>query len=110
MRDAIAKLQYFGEAIRRHEFTEEQSLNYLRRELIPRFSAVHTQLQAYRGPRPETEKKVDLQRRMAGAYLGQVTAMANYIQTKDVRFSTELGEYNRQMQVLNNQMHETAAR
>jgi hypothetical protein len=109
MREALNRMQYFDDMVRRHQFTEEQSLKYLREELVPRFSSVHTQLQAYK-PNPKEEKRVDLTRRMAGAYLGRVTALANYIQTKDVRYSVEFGEYNRQMQVLNEQVQQEMRR
>lgn len=106
MREAISRLQHFGEQVRTHQMTEEQSLKYLKEELIPRFSSVHTQLQAYKITDPSHATRIDLNRRMAGAYLGQVTAMANYIQTKDIKYSIALGEYNRQMEVINAQVIE----
>lgn len=103
MGEAIARLQTFGEAVRSHQITEEQSLESLRQDLIPRFASVHNQLQAYRPHKGEPSAQVDLRRRMAGVYLGQVSAMANFIATKDARYSIELGEYNRQMQTINEQ-------
>jgi hypothetical protein len=101
LQDAVRRYKSFGESLRLHRLTEQQTLDYLQRELIPRFSSVHNELQAYRPPRPETAGHIDLQRRMAGVLLGQVTAMANYIKTKDMRYSLELNQYNRAMEVLN---------
>jgi len=103
MLEAVGRLQSFGESVRTHQITEEQTLDALNQDLIPRFASVHNQLQAYK-PRPgEKADLVDLRRRMAGVYLGQVNAMAKFIATKDARYSIELGEYNRQMQSINEQ-------
>lgn len=103
MLEAVGRLQSFGEAVRTHRMTEEQTLEALRQDLIPRFQSVHNQLQAYRTRKADKPEHVDLQRRMAGVYLGQVNAMAKFIATKDARYSVELGEYNRQMQTINEQ-------
>lgn len=109
MREALSRMDAFADATRQHRLNEQQTLQSLEQELIPRFTSVFTQLQSYKPLRGDDAAAIDLQRRMAGTYLGQVSAMAKYVRTRDVRYTSELGEYNRQLQVLNDQMNERRA-
>ena len=104
MREAVARFQALTEAVKKNETSERQTLAYLREDLIPRFSKVNNLLKSTPAPKLDQAREVERQRRLAGALLGQVTAMAKYIESKDQRYARELGEYNRQVQVINDEI------
>lgn len=108
--EAIQRMQAFAAATRRGEFTEEQSLEAIRKDLLPRFTSVHQQLQAYRPAAGQPDPRLDFKRRIAGAHVGQLTAMANFIQTKEVKYSLQMDQFQRQMEVLMAQEQEESRR
>ncbi|MBX3020189.1 MAG: FHA domain-containing protein [Bdellovibrionales bacterium] len=108
--EAIRHLTAFGEALRRRELTEEQTLSAIRKDLLPRFTSVHQQLQAYRPAKGKLEPRLDFRRRISGAHVGQLTAMANFIQTKEVKYSMQMDQFQRQMEILMAQEAEESRR
>lgn len=108
MREAISRYDYFNQYMRKGNSSSdyEQNLNYVRDELIPRFTSLHNQLQTTPAPKDAAKaKRMDLDRRRAGAILGKLTALSQFLETRDHRFSNEVSEYERQLNLLNEEIH-----
>lgn len=101
LQEAYTHYRNYGESMREHKLSNEQSLSYLENDLIPRFKSLHNELQAIDVSHHELTPHREFQRRMAGTLLGQTIAMANYIKTKDIRYSVEIEQYNQVMRLLN---------
>jgi pSer/pThr/pTyr-binding forkhead associated (FHA) protein len=75
----------------------------IRHMLLPDLSKVQTKLGVVR---PQTEferRKLELNRKMVNAMIGQVTAMAEFAETKSKKASENLKLYSDQLQTLNQQ-------
>lgn len=103
LHETASRLNQLNAAIEAQTIVESQSLYVLRKDLIPRFASIQTQLQTLvpQQPRPEEVTKLNFQRTLARTLLAQVTAMANFIETKETRYSVELDQLHGEVQRLN---------
>lgn len=100
VQDAISRYEAYEDSLRQHPRSEQQSLAYLREDLIPRLTKLNGQLQTVTVQSSEDKTRFDQQRKLASVYLGLVTARANFMETKDRRFAGQAGAYHREAHLL----------
>ena len=105
--EAMLHYAQLSQALRENSISQPQSLETIRADLIPRFARVSAHLKAHPPSAIEGAKRTELQRRTADAFQGQLTAMANYIETRDLRFSDELNAYNITLTQLTEEMRKS---
>lgn len=98
--ESLARMNAFARAIRANQLTEEQTLSQIRNDLLPRFTSVYQQFQAYRPANGKEDPRLDFKRRFAGHHVGLLTAMANFIETKEVKYSLQMDQLQRQMDMM----------
>jgi len=90
MKSAFAEYADLGKSHASGELSDKGLANAIRKNLVPRLTAVYEKLGVLK-PTVEYEKrKVEVNRKLVKALLDQVAAMASFADTKDPKFSKEI--------------------
>ncbi len=104
MRAAFNEYTKTGKAHTEGQVSDKELAQTIRQRLIPQLTAARAKMDVLR-PQNEWEKrKIDANKKLLTALLGQVNAMASYTETKLARYARELESYGDQVEKLNEEV------
>jgi hypothetical protein len=104
MRQALRDYQKLGNSVQDKEVPEKEVGNLLRKDLIPKLTAVAARLSAVKASGDKEAKRLALEKTLVAAFLSQVKAMSIYYDTKDAKYAKELEHWGDQIEKINGEL------
>jgi hypothetical protein len=93
MNDAYVEYGEIGKAHTQKRLSDKGLAQAIRKTVVPRLLAARGKLDQIRPQSEYERRKIEVNKRLFGALIAQVSAMANFADTRQPRFAQELAQH-----------------
>lgn len=98
IRGVLHEYKIIGAAAESHSLSNQETSEKIRRDLVPKFAAVASDLQALKPESPAEAQRIAIEKQLIAAYLKQVQAMDLYNISADLKYRAQLDHWSEEIE------------